>query len=65
MTDRVMPAGEDENFANYVWDCGWLVSFNKFTQEWTKQRIPHPNDIGATAMEPNREAAPDVGGDDD
>lgn len=64
MADRVHAAGEDDTFAHYLWDSGWLVSFNKQTRQWTKQRIPHPLDECFTIV-PNREAAPDVGGDDD
>ncbi len=63
MTDRVVAMSEDATHAHYLWASGFLVSFNKHTQAWTKQRIPHPGNIAEPTL--NRELAPDVGGDDD
>lgn len=44
MADRVVAMSEDATHSHYLWDVGVLVSFNKQTKTWSKQRIAHPND---------------------
>jgi hypothetical protein len=54
---------EDAEGVHYLWDCGVRVTFNPQTKQWSKQRILHPSDIGATSLD--REAAPEVYADAD
>lgn len=66
MADRVVHSFTDGSFVYFVWDSGWLVGFNTETKEWEKLKVLHPNQIAtAPFAEPNRELAPDVGGDDE
>ena len=36
---------EDAEGVHYLWDSGWLVTFNRETKAWSKFRIPVPSQI--------------------
>lgn len=42
MADKIVAMSEDATHSHYLWDHGYLVSFNKQAQTWSKQMIPHP-----------------------
>ena len=60
MADRVVQMTTEYPLDHYLWDNGWVVSFNRETKAWTKLRIPTANELLIVEALVSRELAPGV-----
>lgn len=63
MADKCVAMQTEGVCDHYLWDSGVVVTFNRETRQWSKQRVLHPSDIPDVPT-PNREAAPECHADD-